>query len=160
MENVPAPAPEVADEPRTLAAARSLLADLRTAHANELAGLGEQLATAAAAADEAHAALTAANEQLVAVTAERDEFSANLNTSASALTAAETDLAAARETISRLESLAGVRGIPAAQAADAAPDGSNPVAQFEAASEARDWATVRQIFSDHKAAILAARRGR
>ena len=71
-----------------------------------------------------------------------------------------TDLGTACANLTRIETLCGVRGIdptsaiPVIPTANSTPD---PVAEYRAACEAKDWKRANEIYKDNKAAIWAAR---
>jgi ATP-dependent protease ClpP protease subunit len=71
-----------------------------------------------------------------------------------------TDLGTACANLTRIETLCGVRGIDPASAVPVIPAGNStpdPVAEYRAACEAKDWKRATEIFSANKAAIWASR---
>lgn len=105
-----------------------------------LAEAYDQLADAAKAL---RADLVIADAKINVLAAERDE-------------AREANVAA-NLSITRLETLCGVRGIDTAAAIPASAPASDPVAEYEAAAERGDRAACAKIFASHKALIFAAR---
>ena len=75
------------------------------------------------------------------------------------VSALNAELAAERANMIRLEALMGVKGVSAAAAVPAAPVASNsdPVAEYLAAVESGDRKTAAKLFTEHKAALWAAR---
>jgi ATP-dependent protease ClpP protease subunit len=69
--------------------------------------------------------------------------------------AAEAELAKVKEAFAALEKSAGVSAASAAPAVKA--EAADPVAQWMAAVEAKDYATSNKLFAEHKKAIWAAR---
>jgi len=71
-----------------------------------------------------------------------------------------TDLGTACANLTRIETLCGVRGIDPASAIPVIPSANStpdPVAEYRAACEAKDWKLASKIFAANKTAIWASR---
>jgi hypothetical protein len=90
-------------------------------------------------------------EKIAALEAEKAEAVARAE-------AAEAELAKVKEAFAVLEKSAGVSAASAAPAAPAVKaEAADPVAQWMAAIEAKDYATANKLYAEHKKAIWAAR---
>jgi len=123
----------------------------------------EQVEFDAKAAIEALSAVVSKLEETVAaIAAEKSEPAAEAEVAVEEVKAEEAPVAAEAAELSALSAkVAELEIALAAKGADAvaasAASSEDPVEQFKAASEAKDWKRVAQIFSANKAAILAAR---
>lgn len=116
-------------------------------------------APAAEAAPEAPAAEEAKPEASVAsdLIEKLSELAAEKAAAVARAEAAEAELAKLNEAFSALQKGAGVA--PAAVVAEVKNEAPvDPVEQFRAASEAKDWKLCAQLYANHRAAILAARK--
>jgi hypothetical protein len=165
----PDPAADAPQEPKTLAAARELLATERAAHAAALATA--EAATAAAVAerdalqaqfDAATTAAAEANQRVEALTADLTAAQADVARITADLATSDQNLTTATGNVTRLEALCGVRGIDPAAAIPVIPSANStpdPVAEYRAACEAKDWKRASEIYSANKNAIWASRVG-
>lgn len=131
-------------------------------------GMPENLVTeqvefdAKAAIEALTATVSKLEETVAAIAAEKSETPADAAPAVEEVKADEAapavesaELSALSAKVAELEIALAAKGSEAVASAGAASE--DPVEQFKAASEAKDWKRVAQIFSANKAAILAAR---